>query len=105
MDSLDGQYTGVGPGRDLADPGSPGRPEGAPYLGGISPVDRDGVVGRGGPLIIAYRARRVRGRAGVHQQRYPVHVHQAAQGVRVRVRRELVGAGRTDVGQQVPAAR
>ena len=35
VDSLDGQHTGVGPGRDLADPGSPGRPEGAPYLGGI----------------------------------------------------------------------
>jgi len=38
------------------------------------------------------------------EERFPVHVHHAAEAVRMRVRRQFTWAGRPDVGKQMPAA-
>ena len=104
VDRLAADAGRVGPGGQPADPGPPPGPERGPHLGGVRPVQLDRAVRGGGPLVPAHRAGFVAGRAGVDQQRHPVHVQQAAERVGVRVGRKGRRAWRPDVGEQVPAA-
>ena len=104
VDRLAADAGRVGAGGQPADPGPPPGPERAPHLGGVRPVQLDRAVRGGGPLVPAHRTRFVAGRAGIDQQRHPVHVQQAAERVGVRVGRQGRRARRPDVGEQVPAA-
>ena len=104
VDRLAADAGRVGAGGQPADPGPPPGPERGPHLGGVRPVQLDRAVRGGGPLVTAHRAGFVAGRAGIDQQRHPVHVQQAAERVGVRVGRQGRRARRPDVGEQVPAA-
>ena len=96
----------VAAGRPIAYPGATPGPERAPHLGRVGAVDLSGVVRSGRPLVAAapgpaaYVEVPVSTSSGV-----PVDVDEAAERVGVRVRGQFVGARRTDVGKQVPAAR
>ena len=94
---------GAGPDGQAAYSGPPPGPERAPNLGRIRPIHLHGVVRGGGPLATADWPWLISRGAGVDQQRNPVHIHQAAEGVGVRVGWKRRRARRADVGEQVPA--
>ena len=87
------------------DPGPPRGPEHAPHFGRVRAVHLQRAVRGGGPLVAAHRPWLVCRRTGIDEQWDAVYVHQATEGVSMRMTRQRRRAWRADVGEQMPAAR
>jgi hypothetical protein len=88
MDRLAGDAGIVSADGQAADPGSPTGPEHSPDFGGVRPIHLHRVVSAGRPLVAAHRSRLIGRRAGIDQQRDLINMHQAAEGIGMRMCRQ-----------------